>query len=612
MPAYSDDEFIDGIMNQEEKPVEILLVEDNPGDVVIMKELLRMTGMDYSFRHASMLKEALNVCQEVSPDIIFLDLGLPDSSGLETLKKLLACNNRIPVVVMTGYDDMDTALGSLRQGAQDYLIKSRLTSDAISKGIKYSIERKRIQELLKKDTLRFSMLSSTTSAINECEDRASIYQVTCRNIGLLLNRAGVAALDLGPLPGIYKCGTENFKFWRGEIESLTGIDIKSASIKPGANFEKLQVLLKDGKLHFITAVLKPDPECETALAPPAPQGNRVFLYAIGFTREEIIHGGALLMIYNELCDDEINITETICNQVSLSLHRKSIEKKLKESEESFRRLNTELERKVMERTHDLESSNYLLSQELIKHHLTEEALKKNESALRELNAAKDKFFSIIAHDLKNPFTSLLGSSEVLNDKLSSMDTGKIKELVQIINDSARSGYSVLQNLLIWSKSQTGMITFCPEYIDLKNVINECISDVKVFYPRKVVNIEVETEGDMNLLADRNMTTTILRNLLDNSMKFTPDYGTIKIRAKNRTDEVVISVIDTGIGIPAQNKDDLFRLDRKFTRPGTNKEQGTGLGLKICKEFIEMQGGTINVSSTVNKGSEVSFTIPFNP
>jgi signal transduction histidine kinase/DNA-binding NarL/FixJ family response regulator len=595
----------------EEKTVRILLVEDNPGDVVIMKELLRKAGIDYSMRHVSTLRETLMVCLEESFDIILLDLGLPDSVGAETLKKILVFNTGMPVVVMTGLDDEDTALESLRQGAQDYLVKSRLTSDILLRGIKYGIERKKIHELLKKNAMQFSMLSSTTSAINECEDIPSIYHVACRNIVQILYKAGVAGFTLDTPQRIFASGTEVFDNWYQYIESHTGIDLDKSVIHHGEQPDFLKALLKDGKLHRIPAHLpySPGSDKENEPAQAINTGNSLLLYIIGFTRNEIIYGGALIIVYSSLGDDDINIVETVCNQVSLSLHRKAIEKDLKNSEDRFRKLSKELELKVKERTHDLESANYLLNQELIERHLAEESLKKSESSLKELNATKDKFFSIIAHDLKNPFTCLLGSTEVLNEKLASMDTKKIRDLVQIINDSARSGYSVLQNLLVWSKSQTGMITFSPEQVDLKKVIDDCIYDLKGCYPRKEINIVTETTGEMNLFADRNMVATILRNLIDNSLKFTPIYGTIKIKAENRKDEAVISISDTGIGIPEENLKDLFRLDRKFTRPGTNKEQGTGLGLKICREFIEMQGGTITVRSTVNKGSEFVFTIP---
>jgi signal transduction histidine kinase/CheY-like chemotaxis protein len=596
----------------EERSLKILLVEDNPGDVVLVRELLRTSGIDFSLENVGTLKETLMRCLAVNFDIILLDLGLPDSTGVETLKKINVFNTRSPVVVMTGLDDEDAALESLRQGAQDYLVKNRLTADNIIRGIKYGIERKKIQDLLKRNAIRFSMLSSTTSAINECEDITSIFSTACRNISELLNKAGVAGIKSESPVKIYSSGTELFEPWFSQIEKLMGIDLnKSLVHNNDGSGNVLKNLFIDGRLHRIGRLdplgQKSVQQCLIAntnfnWAPPE-------VHAIGFTRNEMIYGGAIILSTEPVGGDDVNIVETIGNQVSLSLHRKAIEADLKESEDRYRKLSRELEVKVKERTHDLESVNYHLNQELIERHLAEEALRKSEVTLRELNATKDKFFSIIAHDLKNPFTCLLGSTEVLNENLDSMDTPNIRGLVQVINDSARSGYNVLQNLLVWSRSQTGMITYSPEKFSLKALIDQCVSDMKVCYSRKDVTITSEVKGNMDIFADWNMILTILRNLADNAVKFTPEYGTVTIAAVNDADELTISVIDTGIGIPEDNIGDLFRLDKKFTRPGTKKEQGTGLGLKICKEFAEMQGGTIKVRSTVKMGSEFIVTIP---
>ncbi len=265
--------------------------------------------------------------------------------------------------------------------------------------------------------------------------------------------------------------------------------------------------------------------------------------------------------------------------------------------------------KVRERTRDLENSNYLLNQELIERHHAEEALKKSEVRLIELNATKDKFFNIIAHDLKNPFTCLLGSTELLTENVYKLDTEKIRELAHVLNDSAKSGYAILQNLLDWSRSQTGLIKFSPEKINLRNLVDENISELRLFSARKEIDMISEIQNDMYIFTDKNMINTVLRNLLSNAIKFTPRFGTVMIGTIINDTEVTVSVKDTGIGIPEENINELFRIDTKFTRPGTNKEQGTGLGLKLCKEFVEMQGGKIWVKSTVNKGSEFIFSIP---
>jgi len=588
----------------------ILLVEDNPGDVVIIKELLRSAAVDFSLKHVSTLRETLLLCVEHDFDIVLLDLGLPDSIGLETLKKIQQFSLKSPVVVMTGLDDEDVALESLREGAQDYLVKSRLTSDTLLRGIKYGIERKKIQDLLRKNARQFSILSATSTAINESEDAPAIYTVACRNISALLDSAGVAAVDLIDRGKIHTSGTSYIEPWNSRVRLMTGLSLNGPV--PIFDFQNQPIidLFNDGKIHLVKDE-SPNPS-ESGLiteTTSAQVSGTINIYVIGFTKRDTAYGGAFIITSDIIGPDNSSIIETISSQVSLSLHRRAIEQDLKSSENRYRRLSEELEQKVMERTSDLKHLNYQLSQELIERHMAEEALKKSETSLRELNATKDKFFSIIAHDLKNPFTCLLGSTELLSERLDRMSTESIRELVQILNDSAKSGYAILQNLLDWSRSQTGMIRFNPERINLKEILDDNIFDLQLSLEKKEITVYSGLQEDLFIYADKNMLNTVLRNLLSNAVKFTHKSGTVSINATFNGNEVTISVKDTGIGIPEQKIRELFRIDTKYTRPGTDMEQGTGLGLKICKEFVELQGGTIRVESKANEGSEFIFSIP---
>jgi len=594
-----------------DRSLRILLVEDNPGDVLIINELLKASGIDFSLMHVSSLKETLMLCVENEFDVILLDLGLPDSTGVETLKKIQVFKMKSPVVVMTGLDDEDAALESLREGAQDYLVKSRLTSDNILRGIKYGIERMKIQELLKKSARQFSLLSSTTALINECEDISDVFTLTCRNIRMLLEKAGIISFELNNSAKTYSSGLEETEPWFDQIRQATGLNLHSPGWHINDQSTKIINLLSDGKLHQITSDQGKSSGTDVGKEYSARTGkiHGINIYTIGFIKTGTVYGGAMVFAPTPIGEDDVSIIETVSNQVSLALHRRSIEQDLKASENRYRKLSKELEMKVRERTRDLENSNYQLNQELIERHQAEEALKKSEARLIELNATKDKFFSIIAHDLKNPFTCLLGSTELLNEKIYQMDNEKIRELAQVLNDSAKSGYAILQNLLDWSRSQTGLIKFNPENIDLKYLVNENISELRLFSAKKEIDVISEIQEDMHIFADKNMINAVLRNLLSNAIKFTPRFGTVMIGALINHNEVIVSVKDTGIGIPGENINELFRIDTKFTRPGTNKEQGTGLGLKLCKEFIEMQGGKIWVKSTVNKGSEFVFSIP---
>ncbi len=239
------------------------------------------------------------------------------------------------------------------------------------------------------------------------------------------------------------------------------------------------------------------------------------------------------------------------------------------------------------------------------------AIRENEIRLKELIATKDKFFNIIAHDLKNPFTSLLGASELLFDNINQMTSENIKKLALILNDSAKSGYAILQNLLDWSRSQTGQLKFNPEKVNLKAIINENIENLQLQVNNKEINLKSDLTEDLIITADKNMINTVLRNLLSNAVKYTFKNGNIKVLVSQYPGEIKLTVKDTGIGISKEKVDSLFKLGNSLSVPGTAKEQGTGLGLKLCREFTEKMGGRIWVESKVGKGTEFIFTIPEN-
>lgn len=241
----------------------------------------------------------------------------------------------------------------------------------------------------------------------------------------------------------------------------------------------------------------------------------------------------------------------------------------------------------------------------------EEKLKQVNQELKVLNATKDKFFNIVAHDLKNPFTALIGSTELLVENIRQMDTEKIIKLSQVLNDSAKSGYAILQNLLDWSRSQTGLMKINIEKINLKNLIEENISNHLLISTNKEINLRSDIKDDIFVFTDRNMINIVLRNLLGNAVKFTPRFGNVNVSTILDGNAVSILVKDTGIGISNDNINKLFRIDTDYKRAGTANEQGTGLGLKLSKEFVEKLGGKIWVESELGKGCDFKFTLPLD-
>ncbi len=252
-------------------------------------------------------------------------------------------------------------------------------------------------------------------------------------------------------------------------------------------------------------------------------------------------------------------------------------------------------------------------QELIKRNKKlKQAQKKAEESevkLRELNLTKDKFFSIIAHDLKSPFNSIMGFSELLLEQVRLKDYEGIDKYAGIIWHSSRRAMSLLTNLLEWVRTQTGKIEFNPEFFELVNYIKENV----VFYDdiavQKSITINMDIPHKLIVFADKQMINTVMRNLISNAIKFTREGGEVIISTRKTPKETIVSVRDNGLGIAPDRMEKLFRIDTNVSTPGTNKEKGTGLGLILCKEFVEKHGGSIWVESEEGKGSTFSFTLP---
>ncbi len=239
----------------------------------------------------------------------------------------------------------------------------------------------------------------------------------------------------------------------------------------------------------------------------------------------------------------------------------------------------------------------------------ENQLKMLSEKFQELNATKDKFFSIIAHDLKNPFNSILGFSELMMKNLSKYTIEEIERFIGIIHSTSKNAYNLLENLLNWSRTQTGTIEFSPNNYDLNEIILSNLDFVKNYALKKSIRINYEPSGKLIVNIDKNMIDTVFRNLLTNSIKFSYPGEKVDLKVEDEGDNYRISIRDYGIGIEEENMDKLFRIDSKYSSFGTNNEKGSGLGLIISKEFIERHEGHIRVKSEYGKGSEFIFTLP---
>ncbi len=239
----------------------------------------------------------------------------------------------------------------------------------------------------------------------------------------------------------------------------------------------------------------------------------------------------------------------------------------------------------------------------------EQSLKESEAKLQKSNKTKDKFFSIISHDLRSPFNALLGFSDILLKNHKKYDDEKRELIIKSVNNSANSAFKLLENLLTWSRSQSGVIKYLPEELHLKILLFETMFDLQGQADKKNIKVLDDILENELIYVDKNMIATVLRNLISNAIKYTHTNGEVKISLEKDDHSVIISVTDTGVGISKEEQQKIFDISEKSSTKGTENETGTGLGLILCKEFVEKHNGKIWVESEKGKGSVFLFRIP---
>ncbi len=284
--------------------------------------------------------------------------------------------------------------------------------------------------------------------------------------------------------------------------------------------------------------------------------------------------------------------------VSVTLFRKNSDKK---------KVNTVLEnqnKKILEQTNELWKINSELK-------VLNERLQNSEAELIASNQTKDKFFSIVAHDLRGPISSMLGILEVFNEDYDELGEAEKRKIISELKDSSYNTFQLLENLLEWSKTQSNKLEFKPENFELLSIATQTVSLFSDSLKKKNISVEIDRGKNTALTADKNMIDSVMRNLVHNAVKFSNNGGKISIHFSIENEMLVTTVADNGIGISDKDIEKLFKIDSKFQNVGTNKEKGTGLGLNLAKDFVELHKGKIWAERNEEGGMSFSFSLPVN-
>lgn len=250
-----------------------------------------------------------------------------------------------------------------------------------------------------------------------------------------------------------------------------------------------------------------------------------------------------------------------------------------------------------------------IGSELLARVKTQLSLKTTKENLKEEIATKNKFFSIISHDLRGSFGIIFNLVQLIQENKGDLSPEETDELLNDIVNASKNTIGLLQNLLEWSRSQTGHIKYSPEKLSISNLFYEIIASHTEITENKNIKLLSHVNSKRTVFADKNMTQLVIRNLISNAIKFTPNGGQIDLIAEDRDEFVKISVSDNGVGIKPDKIKNLFHIETKTSTSGTENEQGNGLGLILCKEFVERNKGEIKVESELEQGTTVWFTLP---
>jgi len=248
-----------------------------------------------------------------------------------------------------------------------------------------------------------------------------------------------------------------------------------------------------------------------------------------------------------------------------------------------------------------------IGQAVMLYDITEETISREK--LRVSNETKDKLFSIVAHDLRGPMGNMMNLLTLINEQYDSMDTSEIREMMKILDSQTQNTYRLIENLLYWSRSQLGQIVRTLEKVKVKTLISEVTEILSPSLIAKEISVDLQIDEDVEVLADIEMSRIVFRNIISNSVKYCNIGGVVTVSVRKNGNNIGIVIEDNGIGMSETTLASLFSWTKERSVPGTNREQGSRLGLILCKEFIEKQGGSISAESEYGKWSRFTVTLP---
>lgn len=539
------------------KMAKILAIDDNNIILISLKAFINLAFPDAVLYFALNGPEGIELALAHDPDVILLDILMPEMDGFEVCRKLKQDERMrdIPVVFFTQLKgDKENRIKALEVGAEGFLTKPIDETELIAQ-IRAMVKIKEANEQKRDEKAHLAKLVA--------ERTHELEQKQLETIRLLDNLK-----------------EENEARRRTEADLLE-------------NEFHFRTLADSGQALIWTSDL--DKKCNYF--------NQTWLNFTGKTIDEELGDGWIEVVHPDDLKHCVEVYVTAFDK----REKFSMEYRILHSSGEYRWIQDDGTPRFNSKGEFIGYIGHCL--DITERKNVEQALLQNENRLRELNATKDKFFSIIAHDLKSPFNGIIGFSNLLAIQVQENNYEGIEEYARVIQDSSLRAMELLENLMEWSRSQTGRMEFNPEFVEIVALINEVSKLLNDTAQQKSISISMELPQKIIVSADKAMITTVLRNLISNAVKFTNPGGKIVISAVQKPDELLVTICDNGVGMKNEVVEKLFHIDTNLSTTGTQNETGTGLGLILCAEFVKKHGGKIWAESEVEKGSKFHFTIP---
>lgn len=649
----------------ERKDMKIIVVEDDDNQLLVIEDSLRKLGFEVI---STMLgEEGISLYKSTDNGLLLLDYNLPDMNGFDVIDTLRKEGYKVEFITMTAFGNEHVAVEMMKRGARDYIVKDLNFLDFLPSVVLNTVdriltERKLIasEQALKEAQERYyHLFENSLDAIFFADKEGNIQ--ACNNSMLILlgyTKNEIFEISFKDLFANY---TDRMGFFT-EIENNGYVKNYEAQLI-NKNGQILSCLISgnirkdsfgkktgyEGIIHDITARKRAEMKLAESEAKyrslferiplglyiTTPDGrfidgNQELLKMLELNSKDELYKIDGKSLYFNLADHDRwlqNIEKN--NVVYAELQMRTPSGKIlwvQDSARAVRNLNGNIqfiegvlkdisEKKLYEEEREKLIAELKSSKSKIEE-LANEIMDLNyelivsAEQLKNINHSKDKLFSIIAHDLKSPFTGFMGLTEVISKDIDDLTKEEIVVMADAMNSSAKNIYELLINLLEWSRLQGGLIELNIEPLNLKRNIDVNLNLSKHQADKKQISLINEVDESLYVLSDKNLLNTLLRNLISNAVKFTNINGYVKLYVQNvTTKEVTFCVEDNGIGMDEEALNSLFRIEKHYTTLGTNNEKGTGLGLILCKELIDKLNGHISVESQKGVGTKFFITLP---